>query len=249
MHSINGYFGTNKISQAQFQEYINKYDAEYKKKYNFSSSCSSFDLIASDQKNIVNFILKKFDIYSRYYALNQLYCKPLTEITNILEGHYFFIYNEGHIWGCRKYNDQWYKVDSLSGVSIININSILREKNIGFIIPVNIKIEFYRNLKLIKNILGGTPTLDNIKTHLIQKHKDKKILGDLEIPINICMDILDTNSLPKNKEFHPIHLHVDAYNEFLAQFTNGNYNNIDIILKYLPDIIFTLASLSCAIST
>lgn len=245
MHSINGYFGTHKISQSQFQEYIKKYDIEYKKKYNFDSSCLSFDLIASDQKNIVNFILKQFGIYSRYFALNQLYRKPLSNITDILEGHYFFIYNEGHIWGCRKYNDKWYKVDSLSGVTVININNILCEKNIGFIIPVNIKSEFYRNIKLIKNIINKTPTIDDIKKYLIQQNKDKKILGDLEIPVNLCMDILDNKSLSKNKEFQPIQIYVDVYNEFLSQFTNGNYNNINIILKYLPNIIFTLVSLSC----
>jgi hypothetical protein len=92
MHSLNGYFGMSKIAPYQFQLYIDDYDKEYKEKYNFDSSCVLFDIVASDQKNIVNFILKRHGIYSRYYALNQLHGKNIKEnILDILEGDYFFI--------------------------------------------------------------------------------------------------------------------------------------------------------------
>jgi hypothetical protein len=258
MHSLNGYFGESKITPEEFQTYINSYDDEYKEKYNFVSSCGSFDIVASDQKNIVNFILKKHGIYSRYYALNQIHGNNIQEhIINILSGEYFFTYNESHIWGCRLYGGNWYKVDSIGGVQPMNINSLTYEKNIGFIIPVNIKTEFYRNLGLIKSILCNNTSIDQIKSYLIQKNKEKLILDTLEIPINLCMDILDTNLLYQESkkdtyestvrvtdEYTPIKKHIDNYNKFLAKFTMGNYNNIELILEYLPNIIFNLISLS-----
>ena len=265
MHSLNGYFGKSKISPDQFEKYIDLYDKEYKEKYNFESSCGSFDIVASDQKNIVNFILKKHGIYSRYYALNQLHGKNIKEhIIDIMLGEYFFTYNENHIWGCRILNNQWYKVDSMGGVHQIDINSLHHEKNIGYIVPVNIKNEFYRNLRVIKSVLGENPSLIHIKEYLTQKNKEKLILDKLEIPINLCMDILDTNLIFHKskkdtnllfqeskvdfnhdlKEYTPIKNHVNTYAEFLTKFTKGNYNNLDLILDYLPDIIFNLTSLN-----
>jgi hypothetical protein len=134
----------------------------------------------------------------------------------------------------------------MCGVIPMDINSLQNEKNIGFIIPVNIKKEFYRNLFLIKTILAGRQQLAEIKEFLIQKNKENLILGDLEIPINLCMDILDTNLFIKNNtEFNPINNIVFRYNKFLSIFTNGKYNDIDLILEYLPDIIFKLISLKC----
>jgi hypothetical protein len=264
LHSLNGYFGKEHISVEQFNKYQLDYDTEYKDKFNFESSCKNFDMVASDQKNTVNYILKTHGIYTRYYAINQIYNREIqTHILNILEGNYFFIYNESHIWGCRQKSDNWYKVDSLSGVHIMNINTLSSEKNIGFIIPVNLQKEFYINLNLIKSILiksiNNYANLNSkivefnenmIKTFLIQKNKEKVILGELEIPLSICMDVLETNFLKKNaimkknKTFNPIHKYVIKYNEFLSKFTKGEYNNIKLILNYLPNIILSLVKLS-----
>ena len=245
MHALNGYFGYPKITESQFNVYIKEYDIEYKEKYNFESSCSLFDNIASDQKNIVSFILKKFMIYSRYYALNELYNTSITKITDVLLGNYFFIYNENHIWGCKLCDNIWYKIDSITGVTIININSIINEKNIGFIVPVNIKNEFYINLNIIKSIIPSNSSELYIIDFLKQKNRKKLILDNLEIPLNLCMDILDTNLMNKiNKsDFNIIKIYVDKYNHFLNKFTNGNYSNINIILEYLPDILIYLISL------
>ena len=244
LHSLNGYFGKETITRQQFDNYILEYDAKYKKLYNFTSSCESFDVVASDQKNIVSHILKKYNVYTKYYALNQIHGKNINEyIIKILKGDWFFIYNESHIYGARRLNNKWYIVDSMSGVRHTNINSI-NQKNIGFIVPVNIKDEFYRNLKLIKNILSENNqkeiTLDVIKKHLEQKNKEKLILGDLEIPLNLCMDILDANLIQTNNKnektnyFSEIQKHVNNYNNFLSQFTNGNYNNLQLVLTVVP---------------
>ena len=173
MHSLNAYFGEDKISPRQFSEYQQEYDI-HQKKFNFQSSCKDFDIMASDQKNIVSFILKKYKVYSRYYAINSMFKKDINDILSVLKGDFIFIYNEGHIWGLRRRGTDWYTVDSISGIRPIHITHITIQKNVGFIVPVDIKTEFYTNLKLVKNILEGNPTLDIIKKYLIQKNKEKK---------------------------------------------------------------------------
>lgn len=244
LHSINGYFGKDYISISEYNLIQKEYDNIYKQKFNFITSCSDFDMLASDQKNIISFILKKYNIYTRYYSINEIYENDVNEyIINILSGDYFFIYNESHIWGCRLYNDKWYYVDSLRGVNVININKVLFEKNIGFIIPVDIHVEFNRNIKILKNIIE--PNKEKIIEYLIRSNKEKKILGDIEIPLGICMDIFETNLLKKkHNEFEIISKVVKKYNCFINKFTKGNYNNIQLILDFLPDILIQLVELS-----
>lgn len=251
LHSINAYFGEAKINETQFNAYMAEYDAEYKIKFNFESSCKNFDIVSSDQKNIVGYIMKKHNVYTKFYALNEIYGKSIKEtILNFLEGDYFFIYNEGHIYGARRKRepsgDLWFYIDSLSGVRPMNIESLSHEKNIGFIIPVNIQQEFYHNLNIIKGILGdlNSDPMEKIKEHLIQKNKEKLILGCLELPLSICMDILETNLIKKNdSEFLPIKQQVIKYNEFLSQFTKGKYNDIDLIINFLPETLSNLTLL------
>jgi hypothetical protein len=253
LHSINQYFGLPKISEANFNLHIQNYDNEYKKLYNLDTSCKTWDIVSSDQKNIVSYVLKKNKIYTRYYAINQIYDKGSQYILNILNGNVFFIFNEGHIWNIRKYNEKWYSVNSIGGVHPINIHQITSQKNIGFIVPVNIQTEFYYNLAIIQKIFkknkndegGKENNLQNIKDYLIKSNKEKKILGELEVPINIIMDIMGTiiKSHKLKQDFEVIQKHIKNYNIFLLKFTNGNYNNINLILEYLPFIIFDLLNL------
>ena len=237
MHSINAYFGRSHITEAEYNTYITEYNAYYKEKFNLDIDCKDFDAISSDQKNLVSFILKKHGIYTRYYAINQLYQKEL-DFIKVLKGDFFFIYNENHIYGASK-TDTWYKVDSLSGITRLNIDSLTREKNIGFIVPVNINDEFYHNLSIIKRIAGSLPCQEL----LTKIYGEKKILGELEIPIGICMDIMETNLSGKSAdEFAPIIRHVKNYNTFIKQFTKDY--SLNLILEYLPDIILSLCNLN-----
>jgi hypothetical protein len=125
----------------------------------------------------------------------------------------------------------------------MNIDAI-NQKNMGYIFIVDIKKEFYRNLKIIKKILDDTSSPEEIKNYLVQKNSEKKILGELEIPLGICMDILETQLFNQTRDFNPITTQVKSYNEFICQFTNGKYNDIELILKYLPDILYNLTQLS-----
>jgi hypothetical protein len=258
LHALNAFFGMCKIDEHQFNKFIDEYDQEYKKKYNIETSCKTFDIVSSDQKNVVSYILKKNHVYTKYFAINQLFrhdtqnrtgkydnaCATIQDIiSNDLRGDFFFAYTESHIYGIRRKDGAWYKVDSMGGVCPINIQKLI-QKNMGFIFVIDIKDAFYQNLAIIKNILGDAPTIETIKEYLVQKNSDKMILGHLEIPMGMCMDILETNLLWQTDEFGPINDQVEKYNEFLPQFTNGRYNDIALILQYLPDLIFNLTKLN-----
>jgi hypothetical protein len=241
LHSLNGYFEEPLISQEQF--YI--YQKEYKKKFNIN--CVNFDIAGPGQTTLVSYILKQYGIYSKYIALNEIYRKH-NGILALLTGDYFFMYNSDHIWGIRCKNNQWYSVDSISGISPVNLQQLINTKNVGFIIPVNIKTEYYNNIALIKCILpNGINQKEKIINFITQKHSEGRVLDNLEIPISICLDILETNLMfkkndPKYKQsdFLPIQNQIDQYNIFLSQFRNGRYTDLPLIKKYLVPILIQL---------
>jgi hypothetical protein len=247
LHAINAFFECDKISQIKFKRYQIQYNKQNNIKYNITTPCESFDIISSNQKNIISYILKQHGVYSRYFSLNQVTC--IDDVLSILYGNFIFIYTDSHIYGIRKLsNGQWYIVDSSKGVYATNIKTILLSKNVGFIVPVNVTNEyiFYKNI--IKNIFINKPK-SYIEEYLKKNHNDRKILGDLEIPLGVCIDILEfnlnqkLNSIPKQQvitTYQDSYDIVKVYNHFISLFTNGRYNDIDLIIEYLPVVIFEL---------
>jgi hypothetical protein len=251
-HALNAYFGYEKISIPEFYRFQESYDLEYKKKFNINESCKDFDIVGSNQKNLVSYILKEFNIYSKYYTLNELFQKDVGIIIKILIGNFFFIYNESHIYGIAINNGKWYSVDSIGGIKCIDINQITYQKNIGFIIPADHKTEFYNSLLLLKSIIKYN-SIEFIIEFLNKLHTDKRVLGDIEIPLSLCVDIWEfqlkkickVKKINQNiSHFKPIYNNICRYNEFLSKFTKGRYNDIILILEYLPPIITVLLSLS-----
>ena len=244
MHVINAFFGYDKISVRDFQKYIELYDDHIKKLFNVSTSSASFDLINSDQTNLVSFILKRHKLHTRYYSLNTVYGKPLD--SDIEKAVFIFVYNLTHIWGVRKKDNKYYKVDSIGGVQPFNIQSLRSTRDIGLLVPVPLKYEWNKKVNYINSILDREhiKSKEDLAQYLTRLHKEREILGDLEIPLGVAISILDTNqSTPPKPEFKQITNLINKYNLFLSQFTNGQYNNLYLILKYVPDIIFELTSL------
>ena len=224
-HAINAYFGYEKIKVSDFYTFQDKYDGMYKKKFNIDTSCKDFDVVSSDQKNLVSYILKEFGVYTKYYAINELYQQDINEIINILDGNFFFIYNESHIYGASQNNNKWYTVDSIGGINNININNLTSQKNIGFIVPTDHKKEFYKNISMLKYIIGDY----NIQDFLIQKNKDKLILDNLEIPLSICIDILEYQMNQKIQMNQRIQTHKNNKENKNMKCFEPIYN---IIIKY-----------------
>lgn len=211
LHSINVFFGFQKYSPYDFNKLCDDYDKEKKQLYNTNISCKSFDLICSDQQNIVSFIIHKNNKYTKYYPINYIQLNNISNdefynTHNVDDLNTFFIFNETHIWIIKKNNNKWYNIDSLSGVSELNYSDIYSyiksQKNTGFIIPINHIGYFYTNLKILKNEINN-----NIREYLIDKNKKKQILGDIEVPLNICVDILQFVLTKKAKQKEIIFLH------------------------------------------
>ena len=268
LHSINGFFGKVKLTTSQFTQYSKELDKYIKEKFHEESHCLKFDYVSSDHNILVSFILKHYGIYTRYFPINSLYQKrgSLQKHIGDLKGDFFFIFNSGHIWGARKKDGQWYKVDSLSGVSRFNMNSLESSRNTGFLIPVHPKVEFYRNLDKIQIILKkAVPDLDisdhkgtaqKIGEYLKKLNDSHSILGELEVPLGVTMNILDVvygkcgDYIDKGSEtdfkleqFKPIERVIKRYDEFLYNFTPSQYHNYELKDKYLTDILLTLLKL------
>lgn len=245
MHALNAFFGKAKITPSEFDQYCSDFDQD-NKKYNSTTSCRDFDLVNSNQSNVVSYVLKRHGIWTQYYALNQLNMTNNNyaefKLPDHVTGNFIFVYNPGHIWGIKFQNGAWWKLDSLSPIPTqVNLNQILQEKNIGIIIPVKMQKEFYIKLNELKRIIPNE--LNDIIQCLTNLNENKKILGNIEIPLNICIDILEWQGrlCPKSDmKFEPIRNIIWRYNEFLIQFTDGNYLNLKLILDYLPDIIYKL---------
>lgn len=250
MHAINAFYGYKKYNIDEFNLLCNEYDTEKNKLYNGIISCKLFDLIYSDQQNIISYIIHKTH-YTKYYPINYIYLNKISKddfycIHNDADLTSFFIYNDAHIWLIKKHSNKWYNVDSISGVSELNCVNIYEYiksiKNAGFIIMVNHILYFYSNLKLIKQEIKDTLF---IQDYLKKKNKEKQILGDIEVPLNICIDILKYVLIKKSKEeqnniFLPIKNITDSYDIFIKKFTYSNYNNIELILEFLPSVLTKL---------
>lgn len=251
MHALNAFFGEDRVSRSEFDAFQKRYDALNKRRFNITTSCKTFDIVSSNQNNIVSYILKHYGVYTRYYALNQIRPAMIPEILKI-PTDFIFVYNESHIYGARKKNGVWYTVNSMGGVRRTNITSLLRTKNLGFIVPVDIETEYKKNIDIIRNALGDT-TEKSIEQFLVTQHELKKVLGDIEIPIGVCVDILDMKLCQKLdahdkklvlERYGRLYDIVKVYNHFISMFTDGRYNDIKLIKEYLPIIIFGLLNFS-----
>jgi hypothetical protein len=278
LHALNAYFGSSLISQSDFQLYIAEYDTYVSSRFNIKGTSSSeFDFTNSDQLNIVSFILRKFNIYTKYYAPNEL---SDAEFSNILDKNtypFIFLFNADHIYGIKSIGvavdsntfqtasqytkNNWFRVDSMGGVrQLYQSDKCL--KNIGVMIPIEStdaqKKEWYDNLNTIKRVFVQNNILvnnrlvpQNLIIYLTQLNKTNKILDTLEVPLGTLMAMLEMRLNKIGTNYGRNHIVdivrignlVDKYNKFLAVLTDGNYNNLQLILLEVPGIFADLLSL------
>lgn len=259
LHAINAFFGEAIISEKEFWDYSSEMDEYVMGKYHGESHCLSFDSVSSDHTLLVTYILKKFGWCSRYLHLNAHHDRvnkgvygSLKDNLGDLKGDFFFVYNADHIWGVRRKDNVWYNVDSISGVRPLYLNSLEGALNIGFIIPVDEKVEFYKHVTCIQKVIMGAVgefyTLKNIEEYITDINARRLILGELEVPINVAVGILDAKlefdyGGGDVGEFGPIRKLVDDYFEFLSQFTPSRYHDLLLKLEYIPKIILVLMKL------
>jgi hypothetical protein len=239
MHAINAFFGRPAITAAKFNEYVATFDKEMARRYGKGVSSASFDLVHADQNNLVGYILKKCGYYVRYLPMYQQ-----TRDVSDMDGSFLFAFNGNHIWGVRKHDSRWYKVDSIGGVTPIgNFKQYLCQPNIGFMVPVKMMPELNRHVDAILRIFKqeNVRSKEGVKAYLHRLKEKKQLLEDLEIHMGVSIDIFDAraSSTAWNAAFIPIYNLIDLHKQFTVDFVSSKYS-IDVLEQYVPEIVFSL---------
>jgi hypothetical protein len=234
MHSINNFIGSAKLNEASFKRHMLAYDAEH---IHFGTTCAQWDIIDAAQQNVVSYIMRQFHIYVKYYAINQAYQKVQEALSELdTTQNCFFVFNDHHIWIWRRdvATNQWYKIDSIGGVRPVSIASLNSQKNVGLMIPVQPQLELMRNITIMSKCTSTMTTTE----YLRKCHAEKKVMGDLEIPLALTMSILDLS-----QQNPLVECLIQLYKEFYNEFAQGQCNNLVLILHYIPPIISELMRL------
>lgn len=126
MHSINNYFGKEVINQEVFKKYCNEYDSLI-----YGLKSIQMDGFA-EGRSIVSYIIEKLD--NKFLLLipikinssirNHLDLERYNKLMKNNNFTNYFEFNKNHIWINRKINGQYYKIDSISGVNMIEPNKL-----------------------------------------------------------------------------------------------------------------------------
>lgn len=171
IHALNAYFGYNKIDEKTFNDYCNEYDKLIK-----GLNSRNMDGFA-EGRNIISYILDKLDnkycVYIPIYVSNNSY--KYVDINRykkkIFEKKikFYFEFNKNHVWLVRYYQNQYYKLDSITGINIIDPNII---KQHGYLIVINdIHEEIIYNLEKLYSLKNELINLNSNIYKLIKNEK------------------------------------------------------------------------------
>ncbi len=241
LHAINAFFGYSKISVSEWQDECKTYDDTTKKsKAYVGMSCKAFDF-SYFGNNIVSSIMGDYGIYLRYVPIGT---QEKVSLDNLI-GDFVFAFNAGHIYGYRRKQGRWYKVDSLSGISRANANFV-NDKRQGKMIPCDFKKEFYRNVALIQGDLSmaNCVDIDTITDYIKSMHIRKKDLGNLYVWVQELVNILKTCMRCKDDDaaFSKIKNVIYAFEDFTAEF-ESNYLSLDAKIRTFAPILFWVRQL------
>ena len=217
LHSINAYFGYKKIDEDEFFKYCSEYDEVIK-------GLKTIDMDGfAEGRCIISYILDTLDkqyvylipINSYNGARNHIDIDRYNKLIKLVNG--FFEFNKGHVWFNKKINGIWYKIDSISGVNMINEPSI--RKN-GILLIIDDK-HLYNELFYYLNLVDKSDRSDtndnnhsNIQVILINLYyalknvklnntNDEKYNTYIDIFRNIqklLSDYIENDRLNKNNE-------------------------------------------------
>ncbi len=253
IHSLNAFFQEPRITESKFAEYSRLFEQYMYDLYNVRANPRDFDLVNSDQNNIVCYIAKREDpgIATRYFALNYHFFEKKKVEAAIRASNFFFMYTADHIWGVKQDGQAWYTLDSLSPITRCEIPDLLHRQNVGFIVVLPIRRVFRAEYDELTQIIDTRTTslqaYNTIVGYLIKMHNEKEILGSIETNINVCIEIIDRlkdelRAPEKKKDI--ARKAVRKYYEFLKVFTNGNYNDIDLKIRHLPYTMYAISQLA-----
>ena len=129
LHSLNAYFGYQKLTEKEFYDYCDEYDKIIK-----GLDSKKMDGFA-EGRCIINYII---DIIENKYTLTIPLntSKNSREFTDIIrykklinsKVKNYFEFNKNHVWLNKKKDNKWWKLDSICG--IINIDPTINNKGI-----------------------------------------------------------------------------------------------------------------------
>jgi hypothetical protein len=125
IHSLNAFFGYNKISDNEFEENCNQYDKLIPglKSINMDGFAECRSIISFIVDNYTNKFVQLIPINLRnVHKKNRDHWQYDRFIKSLSDGgiKQFFEFNRDHIWFNSNINNQWYKIDSISGITEIN---------------------------------------------------------------------------------------------------------------------------------
>jgi len=206
MHSLNAYFGYNRLNKSTFIEYCSKYDTVIKGLNN--QTMDGF----SEGRCIISYVLDIIEskyvflipIHSYSNARKDINIKRYNKLIYNLNG--FFEFNKGHVWYNKNINGNWYKIDSISGVNRINNPTI---NNNGYLLIIEDKHLYNELYYYIQHIYNNDSNdLYYIYLYYILKH--------------ITLSKIDNNSNYNSK----IYL-LNLIKNKLIEFINYNRKNQD----------------------
>jgi hypothetical protein len=221
LDALNAYFahlarvGGPKIPRmtgSDFERAIQQYDRYLRVRFNVTTSAAAFDLVNSDQTNLVSWVLRCHRIHTRYYALG---AQPDTTGADFI-----FIYNSGHIWGTPHKGPR------------------PATRNEGVIVPVRDLIQEWRRTMQQVRTLAAREQIHDAPTAVAwirRLHAKKQILGDLEVPVGVAFSILETaRRRPPDPRFGAINELVVRYARFIQQLTRGRYLDLPLLEQFAP---------------
>jgi hypothetical protein len=256
MHSINGYFQSEQPSISASPKFTQsdwtQLQLQYDKYTNTTSSCIDYDLPSLGGMGIISWTLKQNNICSRYVPPGQ--AKDNLEWIINEKPSWFFMFDAGHIWGIKYHPHQfdhhvrqrsqpveWFKVDSIGGVSPFNIEQ-LRRSQCGLVVPVKCFVEFKHNTQQLVEYNDHEIICQKLK----DLHACGDCIGDFEIWITRAIGCLEIQlgqwdqTTDLYKQISPIIL--DWY--FFLNKWSINPNQIELVLKWIPHFVHTICKLA-----
>jgi hypothetical protein len=236
MHALNAYLGSSVYSEDMFARELAAFDAAQRARYKDVVSAAAFDAVYADQRNIISHALAKLGVYVRYVPLGQA-TSALRDMPPEVDA--FFVFNSDHIWLMRRREGEWFKVDSIGGVSRMPISSLAHEQ-VGLMVPVtDMFAEFMRLCERLDVLVGCDP-----EGYLERMHAERKNIGDVEVIIGSTVALLETKEeMPSRPGCAQsafgtlVRETIDSYDRFAREYTGGNIGRLAYVLSYVPGII------------
>lgn len=210
LHSLNAYFGYQRLTENAFFSYCNDYDSIIPGLN--SRSMDGF----SEGRCIINYIIDILDnVYtltipidsysnSREYINYERYKKILSNLDC------YFEFNKGHVWFNKKKDNTWHKIDSITGITQIDPRL---NKN-GYILVFNIK-QTLKEMNYYRQCIHTYSTFEQNELFLCNLfHASKHIAG--------------------NEKFNKIK---DILYNFLKHYRKNNYKSYDYFLEKIIDLL------------